>query len=333
VIEREVFDDLPLVYSRFSFVAQRPGHCRDSAPVATFGKGPCVGEEVGSHPSRPEKSEGVSGTGERAVDVIEADLDGVKVADPSECLRAARVIRQDDFRAQLWLAQIHSWSCMMARFSSRKPRALLALAIAGVIAAGIVIPLEVMRNSGSARTGSSSTSRPAPSGATKPTLPQSACAKSGCAVVNAVLTRPDVTVFYGASCTGPDGSWYLNITQGGPNNAPRLAYRLQWASLNPQSPAHPNGLINVSTPAGEKITMTLSNGVLRLTGHRPNAVDMSATGSLAVRISQTGSGLALTFTETGLAATEQALGITSPFGVDGQPTSVPVKLMPRFSSC
>jgi hypothetical protein len=41
----------------------------------------------------------------------------------------------------------------------------------------------------------------------------------------------------------------------------------------------------------------------------------------------------LTFTETGLTAAERALGITSPFGVDGQPASVPVKLMHRFTSC
>jgi hypothetical protein len=125
----------------------------------------------------------------------------------------------------------------------------------------------------------------------------------------------------------------LNVTQGGPNNKPRLSYRLLWASSNPQSPAHPNGSINVSAPTGEKISMTLSNGIVRLTGHRPNAVDVSATGSLAVKISQTASGRALTFSETGLAPTEHALGITSPFGVDGQPTTVPVKLMPRFSSC
>jgi hypothetical protein len=224
----------------------------------------------------------------------------------------------------------------MARFSSRKSsrRLILALGIASVIAAGIIVPLEVTAgNSRSARTESPSTSRPDASGSTKPTRPQTACAKSGCAVVNAVLSRPQVTVFYGASCTGPNGSWYLNVTQGGPNNTPRPSYKLQWAFLNPQSPAHPSGLINVSTPAGEKVVMTVADGVLQLTGHRPNGADIHATGTLAVGISQTASGLALTFTETGLAAAEHALGITSPFGVDGQPTSVPVKLMHQFSSC
>jgi hypothetical protein len=224
----------------------------------------------------------------------------------------------------------------MARYSSRSAtrRTLLAIAAAGVIAAGIVVPLELMAGgSGSARTASPPTSRPAASGATKPTLPQAACAKSGCAVVNQVVTRPEVAVFYGASCTGPDGSWYLNVTEGGPNGTPRPSYDLQWASLNAQSPAHPNGSINVSTPAGERIAMTLANGVLRLTAHRPNAADINATGSLAIGITQTGRGPVLTFTETGLAAAEHALGMTSPFEANGQPTSVPVKLMPRFTTC
>jgi hypothetical protein len=103
--------------------------------------------------------------------------------------------------------------------------------------------------------------------------------------------------------------------------------------LDPQSPARPNGLINVATPAGEKVLMTLTNGVLRLTAHRPTGADIQATGTLAVGISQQGSGLALTFTETGLAAAEHALGLTSPFGVSGQPTSVPVTVMQKFTSC
>jgi hypothetical protein len=92
-------------------------------------------------------------------------------------------------------------------------------------------------------------------------------------------------------------------------------------------------LINVSSPAGEKISMTLARGVLQLIGRAPNGADIHATGTLAVGISQTGSALALTFTETGLAPAEHALGITSPFGTDGKPTSVPVKLMHRFTSC
>jgi hypothetical protein len=224
----------------------------------------------------------------------------------------------------------------MARFSSRKRtrRILLALGVALVIAAGVLVPLEVIgNNSGSARPSSSPTTRGVASGVTKPTRPQPACAKSGCAVVNAVLTRPHVTVFYGASCTGPNGTWYLNVTQGGPNSAPRPSYKLQWAFLHPESTAHPNGLINVSTPAGETIAMTLANGVLRLTAHRPHAPDLRAAGTLAVGISQTGSGLSLTFTETGLTAAEHALGISSPFGPDGKPATVPVKLIHQFTSC
>jgi hypothetical protein len=224
----------------------------------------------------------------------------------------------------------------MDRFSSRKParRILLALGLALVIAAAIVVPLKVFgSHSSPARNDSPSTTSPVASGAKNPTLSQTACAKSGCAVVNTVMSRPQLTVFYGASCTGPTGSWYLNVTQGGPNDRPRPSYKLQWAFSPKQSSARPNGLINVSSPAGEQIVMTLANGMLQITGHAPNGVAVHATGTLVVRLSRTASGLALTFTETGLAAAQQALGISSPFGTHRQPTSVPVKLVSEFASC
>jgi hypothetical protein len=224
----------------------------------------------------------------------------------------------------------------MARFSSLKPgrRLLLALGLAVVIAAAIVVPLEVIGGtSDSARNDSPSTTRPVASSTTKPTLSPTACANSGCAVVNTTMSRPQVTVFYGASCTGPTGSWYLNVTQGGPNDAPRPSYKLQWVFSQQQSSARPNGLINVSAPPGETIVMTLADGMLTLTGSAPNGAAVHATGTLVIRISRTASGLALTFTESGLVAAEHALGITSPFGVKGQPTSVPVKLVHKFVSC
>jgi hypothetical protein len=224
----------------------------------------------------------------------------------------------------------------MERFSSRKParRVVLALGLALVIAAAIVVPLKVFGDhSNSARNDSPPTTSPVASGTKTPTLTQTACAKSGCAVVNTVMSRPQVTVFYGASCTGPTGSWYLNVTQGGPNDRPRPSYRLQWAFSPKQSSARPDGLINVSSPAGEQIVMTLANGMLQVTGRAPNGVAVRATGTLVVGLSRTASGLALTFTETGLAAAQQALGITSPFGTHGQPTSVPVKLVREFASC
>src|SRR5262249_20880243 len=102
---------------------------------------------------------------------------------------------------------------------------------------------------------------------------------------------------------------------------------------HPQSSAHPSGLINISSPPGEKAAMTLTNGVLNITGHRSSGADIQATGTLTVGIAQTASGLALSFTETGVAAAERALGISSPFEIGGKPTTVPVKLMNRFTSC
>ena len=224
----------------------------------------------------------------------------------------------------------------MARISSLKPTRLLlvGLGVAIVIAAAIVVPLKVIGgNSSSAQHDSPSTTGPVAQGKKKSTLSQTACAKSGCAVVNTVMSRPQVTIFYGASCTGPNGSWYLNVTQGGSNDTPRPSYKLQWAFSPTHSSVHPNGLITVAAPTGEQIEMTLADGLLQLTGSAPNGVVVHATGTLVIRISHATSGRRLTFTETGLAAAEHALGITSPFGARGQPTSVPVKRVHKFGSC
>ncbi len=223
----------------------------------------------------------------------------------------------------------------MIRFSSRKTaRVFLAFGLAVVIAAGIVVLLKAIGgNSRSARSDSPSTTHPVASGTKKPTLSPTACSKSGCAVVNTIKSRPQVTVFYGASCTGPKGSWYLNVTEGGPNDTPRPSYKLQWAFSRTHSTARPNGLINVSTPPGETVAMTLAGGVLQLTGSAPNGAVVHAKGTLVIGNSRSTSGRTLTFTETGLAAAEHTLGITSPFGVNGKPTSVPVKLVHKFGSC
>jgi hypothetical protein len=220
----------------------------------------------------------------------------------------------------------------MARYSSRSTvlRLLLALGIMCVIAAGIVVPLQLVSGNPSS-TGTDSP--PHASGTTNGTPQQTACGRSECAVVDAVLSRPYVTVFYGASCTGPNGSWYLNVTRGGPNDSPRPSYRLQWAFLRANSSGRPSGLINVSTPPGERVAMTLSHGVLRLRGRTRTGVDVRATGTLTVRLLDTASGRALRFYERGVATAERVLGIVSPFGVHGRPTSVAMKLTRRITSC
>jgi hypothetical protein len=79
--------------------------------------------------------------------------------------------------------------------------------------------------------------------------------------------------------------------------------------------------------------MTLANGVLRITGHTTNGVNINATGTLVVGLSHTASGQALVFRESGVAAAEHALGITSPFAVNGQPTEVPLNIVDRFAGC
>jgi hypothetical protein len=108
---------------------------------------------------------------------------------------------------------------------------------------------------------------------------------------------------------------------------------LQWEFVSPLSPAQPNGLITVSAPTAQKIRMTLTNGVLRVTGRAPSGANVDANGTLTVRLSGNPSGSALTFTETGVAVAEHALGMTSPFLVNGQPTSVPLKIVDQFAGC
>jgi hypothetical protein len=91
--------------------------------------------------------------------------------------------------------------------------------------------------------------------------------------------------------------------------------------------------MKVSTPPGVKVSMTLSDGVLRLAGRTRAGVNVRATGTLLVRVSDAVPKLALMFDESGLATAEHTLGIVSPFAVGGRPTSVPIKLTHRFSSC
>jgi hypothetical protein len=148
-----------------------------------------------------------------------------------------------------------------------------------------------------------------------------------------VRTSPHTTVFYGASCTGVVGSWFLSVVEGGPNDMPRPAYRLSWTFSTSPSVAHPDGDVIVSTPANEKVDIRLANGVLRITGTTAGGAQVRATGALVVGVSQSGTTSVLTLTETGLAAAEKALQISSPFNVDGQPVGVPVRIVHQAPSC
>ena len=203
----------------------------------------------------------------------------------------------------------------------------LGVVVAALSAAGAVLgAVRPWEQSTSAKT---ATTIPSPVRLPNGTL---TCAKSGCGVVSSVLNNTRPTVFYGASCTGIVGSWYLNVVQGGPNNLPRVAYKLSWQFPSVPSSVRPSGNVVVSgstTP----ITMTVSNGVVTLTGTAQNGSPVNATGSLVVAASGSHSGSILTVTESGLSQAENALGITSPFEVNSQPVSVPVKTTATASTC
>jgi hypothetical protein len=162
---------------------------------------------------------------------------------------------------------------------------------------------------------------------------RASCSSSGCAVVSLSRTFPPTTVFYGASCSGVYGSWFLNVVEGGGSAELRPSYALRW-SFGPGSKlAKPSGSITVPATASAQITMTLNEGKLSLTGTRKPSARITATGTLVVELSGTPTSPELKFTETGLAKAESSLGLVSPFNVGGSPLTVPVKTVKTMSGC
>lgn len=184
-----------------------------------------------------------------------------------------------------------------------------------VVAVAIAVPLAVIRH------------RTAPT-STKPT----ACSRSRCVVVSVVLTGPPVTVFYGASCTGVHGSWFLNATQGGTTAVAHDDFDLRWLFASKSSVAMPSGTVTASGP-GEKISVTIAGGHLTIAGTTAGKVTVQAAGTLSVGITGSAAAPKLTITETGLAAAEHALGLTSPFDAEGHPLTLSAKVVHRLAGC
>lgn len=153
------------------------------------------------------------------------------------------------------------------------------------------------------------------------------------AVVNIVERSPRVTVFFGRSCTGPQGAWFLNIVQGGAGQTMREALYLRWSFAGGSRSAKPDGRVTVSGGVAGKVpTATLDRGVLKLTGPGPDS-PLEATGTVTVRLTGNASKPTLALTESGLADVEHTLGIQSPFPGDGRPLTVPVRLQQHASGC
>jgi hypothetical protein len=208
--------------------------------------------------------------------------------------------------------------------SSRlSPSALLVvLGAAAVIAAAVVVPLELVGGS----------SAPSPPG-TSPGSRAAVCASSGCAVVNTVRTNPRVAVFYGASCSGVDGDWFLNVAEEGPAGAPHPAYSLRWTFSGTSSVARPNGTVSISPGADSAMSMTIEQGVVTLKGTTAAGIQESGIGTLTVALTQSSGEPALELTETGLSEVEGALGLLSPFGSNGRSETVPIKVEKNFAGC
>lgn len=165
------------------------------------------------------------------------------------------------------------------------------------------------------------------------TTASNGCPRAGCATVDTVLHIPNPTVFHGASCKGTTGTWYLNVTVGGPNNEPLPSYSLRWTFAPGSSSAKPTGRISISSPNSQSISMALTDGTLRLTGTAPGGHQVSANGQLVVSFSQASAGTQLMITETGLSTAQAALGLPSPFSVHDQPATVPIRTAHSVPGC
>jgi hypothetical protein len=140
-------------------------------------------------------------------------------------------------------------------------------------------------------------------------------------------------VFYGASCTGLHGAWFLNATQGGTNAVAHDDFYIRWLFPSMSSVAMPSGTVTASGGAIQKISVTVAGGHLTVTGTTAGGVSVQAAGTLQVQITGSASAPTLTITETGLAAAEHAFGLNSPFDAGGHPVTLSVKVVHRLAGC
>jgi hypothetical protein len=146
-------------------------------------------------------------------------------------------------------------------------------------------------------------------------------------------SAPAVTVLYGASCSGVHGDWFFNAVEGGGSDALRPSYALLWSFKGGATSAKPSArVISVPHTKTTKVSLTLSNGTLKLSGVRANTT-VNATGSLLVRLSGSAGSPSLTFIERGLVPAEHKLGLVSPFNAGGHPLVVPIQHVKTLPAC
>ena len=159
------------------------------------------------------------------------------------------------------------------------------------------------------------------------------CSNSQCAVVNTVHTSPVLTQYFGQSCQGLHGGWYLNVSQGGGAQVLRPSYRLNWSFAGGASLARPSGSVDFASTGGSHATGTLKDGVINITGTRSTGSSVSGQGNLTVELSGSTTAPTLIITETGLDSVEQKLGFQSPFVVNGGPVTIPIQVVPTAPGC
>jgi len=215
------------------------------------------------------------------------------------------------------------------RAGTRPP---VARTLALVVVASVAIPL--MATGCSSSSSSSPPPKPSATHATHKTKPTQNCGTSGCAVVRASRSLPQATVLYGASCSGIHGSWFFNAVEGGGTDALRPSYALLWSFAGRATSARPSArVISVPHTKTTTVTLTLSNGKMKLSGVRKPNTTVSATGSLIVRLSGSTSAPSLTFVERGLLPAEHRLGLVSPFDAGGHPLVVPIQHIRTLPAC
>jgi hypothetical protein len=163
------------------------------------------------------------------------------------------------------------------------------------------------------------------------------CVSSGCALVSQSLKQMQPVGFYGASCTGNYGDWYLKVMQEGKSDQLRAAYYLKWTSDNGTS-VHPSGSVIVRPATGaahaSHVTVTLDHGKMTLEGtEEPSKTHVMATGTLTVSVLPKKGFPTLQFAETGLTKAESALGLNSPFDYKGQPLDLLIRQVQLLVGC
>jgi hypothetical protein len=168
-------------------------------------------------------------------------------------------------------------------------------------------------------------------------LAKPSCTSSGCGLVSQSLSQVQPAGFYGASCSGAYGDWFLKVMQEGSSDQLRADYNLHWTSSSGSS-ARPSGSATVLPTTGAKtasnVTITIANGQMTLQGtQEPSKTPIKATGTLTVNIVNQQSFPTIEITETGLSGAESALGLNSPFNYKGQPAHLLIRKVQVLVGC